>query len=52
MAKFLDGAGVQAALIEIIKNAETELYLRHSAVNFNPAFIISYLTIYLSTYNW
>lgn len=27
MAKFLDGAGVQAALIEIIKNAESELYL-------------------------
>jgi len=27
MAKFLDGAGVQAALIEIIKNAESELYI-------------------------
>lgn len=27
MAKFLDGAGVQASLIEIIKNAESELYL-------------------------
>ncbi len=27
MAKFLDGAGVQAALTEIIKNAESELYL-------------------------
>jgi len=27
MAKFLDGAGVQAALIEIIKTAESELYI-------------------------
>jgi len=27
MAKFLDGAGVQAALIEIIKNAESELFI-------------------------
>ena len=29
-----------------------ENFNRVSAVNFNPAFIISYLTIYLSTYNW
>jgi hypothetical protein len=41
MAKFLDGAGVHAALTEIIKNADSELYI-----------VAPYLKIPMQTQNY